>query len=102
MLVSAKGHVKRMSLSEFPVQGRGGQGVQVWKLTEDSGLVVGFTVGSEKDQVDVYSEKSKRIRLDIKALPKVTRATKGLDLGAKFVKGALFGDDEGTGGVVIC
>lgn len=102
VVVSAKGHVKRMGLDQFPVQGRGGQGVQVWKLTDDTGLVVGFTVGSDKDQVDIYSEKSKRIRLDIKALPKVTRATKGLDLGAKYVKGSLFGDDEGTGGVVIC
>ena len=102
VVVSEKGHAKRISLSEFPVQGRGGQGVQLWKLTEDTGPVVGFAVGSEKDQVDVYSEKSKRIRLDIKALPKVSRATKGLDLGAKYVKGPLFGDGEVTNGVVIC
>ncbi len=100
--VTEKGHIKRISLQEFPVQGRGGQGVQLWKLTPDTGNVVGFVVGSEKDQVDIYSAKLKRVRVDIKALPKVTRATKGLDLGAKLVKGDLFADDEATAGLVIC
>ena len=102
IVVTNKGHAKRIALSEFPVQGRGGQGVQIWKLSEDTGPVVGFAVGTEKDQVDIYSEKSKRIRLDIKSLPKVGRATKGQDLGAKYVKDSLFGEGETTSGVVIC
>lgn len=100
--VSRKGHVKRIPLSEFPLQGRGGQGVQLWKLTETTGPVVGLAVGNEKDQVDIYSEKMKRVRMDIKALPKVTRATKALDLGSKLVKGDLFGEGEPVAGVVVC
>ena len=99
--VTGKGHLKRITMDEFPVQGRGGQGVQLWKLTSETGSVVGIAVGTEKDQIDVYSEKMKRIRLDIKSLPKVTRATKGLDLGSKYVKGALFGEGESVSGVVI-
>ncbi|MHB8133869.1 MAG: DNA gyrase/topoisomerase IV subunit A [Anaerolineaceae bacterium] len=99
--VTLKGHLKCISIDEFPIQGRGGQGVQLWKITPDTGPVVGITVGTEKDQVDVFSEKMKRIRLDVKSLPKVTRATKGLNLGAKYVKGDLFGAGEFVAGVVV-
>jgi hypothetical protein len=76
--------------------------VQLWKISEDTGLVTGFAVGSEKDNVDFYSSKLKRLRLDAKALPLVTRATKGLDLGKKYVKGELFGEGESTAGLVVC
>ena len=84
------------------MQGRGGQGVQLWKLTEDSGQHSRFCGGRRKRCGGCLFRKGKRIRLDMKALAKVTRANKGYDLGRQYVKGALFGDDEGTGGVVIC
>jgi DNA gyrase subunit A len=100
--VTENGHIKRIDINDFPVQGRGGQGVQLWKVSEVTGFVTGFTVGSEKDQVEVYSTKSKRFRIDGKDLPVVTRATKGVDLGNKYVKGDLFGEGEPTAGVVIC
>ncbi len=100
--VSAKGHAKRIAIDEFPLQGRGGQGVQLWKITAETGPVTGFTVGMDKDQIDIYSSKSKRFRLDGKDLPLVTRATKGVDLGKKYVKGDLFGDGETTAGLVVC
>ena len=100
--VTENGHIKRIDINDFPVQGRGGQGVQLWKVSEVTGFVTGFTVGSEKDQVEVYSTKSKRFRIDGKDLPVVTRATKGVDLGKKYVNGDLFGEGEPTAGVVIC
>jgi len=99
--VTTKGHAKRISMDDFPVQGRGGQGVQLWKVNEITGVVTGFTVGTEKDQIDIYSAKVKRLRLDGKSLPIVTRATKGLDLGKKYAKGDLFGDGELTAGLVV-
>ncbi len=99
--VSEKGHAKRIDINDFPVQGRGGQGVQLWKINEVTGLVVGLAVGMDKDSVDFYSVKSKRLRLDGKDLPLVTRATKGTDLGKKYAKGDLFGDGEETKGLVV-
>lgn len=99
--VSANGHAKRIAIEDFPVQGRGGQGVQLWKINEDTGLISGFAVGYDKDNVDIYSSKAKRLRLDGKALPLVTRATKGLDLGKKYTKGDLFGEGESTAGLVV-
>jgi len=100
--VTANGHAKRIAIEDFPLQGRGGQGVQLWKTDEVTGLVTGFTVGSEKDNLDIYSSKSKRMRIDGKTLPVVTRAAKGLDLGKKYTKGNLFGDGEFTAGLVVC
>jgi len=100
--VTENGHIKRIDINDFPVQGRGGQGVQLWKVNEETGFITGFTVGFDKDQVEVYSTKSKRFRIDGKDLPLVTRATKGTDLGKKYVKGDLFGEGESTAGVVIC
>jgi DNA gyrase subunit A len=100
--VTQKGHLKSIAIDEFPLQGRGGQGAQLWKTTADTGRVAGIVVGGQKEQVDVYSNNMKRLRLDIKSLPKVTRATKGLDLGMKYVKGPLFAEGESVAGVVLC
>jgi DNA gyrase subunit A len=99
--VTANGHAKRIPMDEFPVTGRGGQGVQLWKINEITGLVTGLTVGTEKDQIDIYSSKAKRLRLDGKSLPIVTRATKGMDLGKKYAKGDLFAEGESTAGLVV-
>ncbi|HSM23451.1 MAG TPA: DNA topoisomerase (ATP-hydrolyzing) [Anaerolineaceae bacterium] len=100
--VTGKGHAKRVDISDFPVQGRGGQGVQLWKTNEVTGFVTGFSVGLDKDQLEIYSSKMKRLRIDGKDLPIVTRATKGVDLGKKYVKGDLFGEGESTAGLVVC
>ena len=100
--VTANGHAKRIDINDFPVQGRGGQGVQLWTITEDTRLVTGFAVGRKKIMCDFYFRKLKRLRVDGKALPLVTRATKGLDLGKKYVKGDLFGEGESTAGLVVC
>ncbi len=56
--VTENGHIKRIDINDFPVQGRGGQGVQLWKVNEETGFITGFTVGYDKDQVEVYSTKS--------------------------------------------
>ena len=81
LVISENGHLKRISLAEFPVQGRGGQGVQVWKTNETTGLVCGFDITPESADVDIYSQKGRRLRLAVKDINQVTRATKGIDLG---------------------
>ena len=99
LLVTDKGHLKRVSLEEFPLQGRGGQGVQVWKLNETTGVVIGFTTAVLSGDVDIYSQKGRRLRLAVKDINQVTRATKGIDLGARYGNGSLF-DGDPTVGVV--
>ncbi len=94
------GHVKRIPINEFPVQGRGGQGVQLWKITQATGLICGFALagaGASAD-VDFYSVRGKRLRMAVKDLPEVTRAGKGVDLRTILKTADLFGN-EGVGGV---
>jgi DNA gyrase subunit A len=100
VLVTEKAHAKRISLAEFPVQGRGGQGVQLWKLTALTGLVAGVTVAStEAGDVDIFSQRGKRLRLAIKDLPKATRAGRGIDLSATIKSEDVF-SGEPVAGVV--
>jgi DNA gyrase subunit A len=99
LAVTDRAHLKRISLEEFPIQGRGGQGVQIWKLNETTGIVIGFTTAPAAADVDIYSHKGRRLRLAVKEINQVTRATKGIDLGARYGDGNLF-DSDPTVGVV--
>ncbi len=89
-LLSERGHLKRVSLEEFPVQGRGGQGVQVWKTNPATGMLTALAVGKADVDLDILSEKGKRLRISAKDVPQATRVTKGVDLGAKYAGGELF------------
>ncbi len=104
VVVTTNSHIKRIPLTEFPTQGRGGQGVQLWKTSKETGNVAGFAIGTEKNNFDIYSDKKKRLRLDAKAIIESNRVKKGQDLNAEFGKGPLFplwdtGDE--TAGVVV-
>lgn len=100
VLVSETGQVKRIPLKEFPVQGRGGQGVQTWKLTKTSGLVRGIALlSSTAGDVDVYSERGKRLRVAAKDIPAGTRAGKAAELTTiiKSKEKSLFGGEPVAG-----
>ena len=97
VVVTEKGHVKSIPLDEFPVQGRGGQGVQSWKVTATTGLVSGFTVASSGANVDIFSPRSHRLRLSVKDLPETTRAAKGIPLTDLIKADTLFGEEPVAG-----
>ena len=98
LLVTEKGLVKRIALAEFPVQGRGGQGVQTWKVTPVTGKITGFAVTvSAVGDVDVYSTKGRRLRMGIKDIPTGTRASKGADLKDLIKSSELFGSETVAG-----
>ena len=97
ILVTEKGYIKRVKLDEFPVQGRGGQGVQSWKVNETTGFVSGFTVVEKKGDVDIFSVRMKRLRLAVKDLPESTRAAKGAKLVDTIKADTVFGDESVAG-----
>ncbi len=101
VIVSQRGYAKRVALDEFPVQGRGGQGVQCLKASPSAGGAAGFAVGAPKDHVDVFSTRNKRLRLGIDELPAAARAALGSDLGAKYAGGKLFAEDAVAGVVIL-
>ncbi len=97
VLVTEKGYIKRVKLDEFPVQGRGGQGVQSWKVNQTTGFVSGFTIVEKKADVDIFSARMKRLRLAVKDLPESTRAAKGAKLADTIKADTVFGDESVAG-----
>lgn len=98
LIVTELGQIKRITLEEFPVQGRGGQGVQIWKVTKATGQISGVTViPSVKADVDVYTDRSRRLRLAAKDIPSATRAGKGTPITDIIQSKELFGAEPVTG-----
>jgi DNA gyrase subunit A len=86
VVVSQTGFVKRVLLTEFPTQGRGGQGVQSLEITKVTGKVATATVAAgQAKSCDVLSAKGLRHRLDIASIPLADRRKRGeklIDFGA--------------------
>ncbi len=97
LLVTEQGQIKRISLDEFPVQGRGVQGVQTWKLTKANGLITGMAVADASADADLYSARGRRLRLAVKDIPLVTRATKGAEVKAIIKAADVFGTETVAG-----
>ncbi|MGD8518998.1 MAG: DNA topoisomerase 4 subunit A, partial [Anaerolineae bacterium] len=62
-VVSQKGFVKQVPLDEFPVQGRGGQGVLLLNQTKATGPVIAAGLGPAKTPVDLIDASDKRQRI---------------------------------------
>jgi len=75
VVVSQEGYVKRVPLDEFPVQGRGGQGVLLLNQTKATGPVAAVGAGPIGGSVDLISADGKRQRLD--EVPVTSRANRG-------------------------
>ncbi|MFN2227016.1 MAG: DNA gyrase subunit A, partial [Anaerolineae bacterium] len=75
IVVSKNGYVKRVPLDEFPVQGRGGQGVMLLNQTKATGPVIVTAVGTIDGSVDLIGADGKRQRLG--EVPVENRANRG-------------------------
>ncbi|MBE7473051.1 MAG: DNA topoisomerase 4 subunit A [Anaerolineales bacterium] len=94
IVVSQTGFVKRVPLTDFPLQGRGGQGVQSLEIVKPTGKVAAATIASGQAKAgDVLSAKGLRHRLALDTIPLADRRKRG----EKLVD---FGDDDTITGVV--
>jgi DNA gyrase subunit A len=102
-LLTENGWIKMVSLEEYPVKGRGSQGVQTWKVTSESGYLIDFAIGQDNSKVDIYSAGFKRLRINASTLlPASSRVAKGQDLPKKYgLLGTLFGEDRIIGVSII-
>jgi DNA gyrase subunit A len=75
VVVTKAGYIKRVPLGEFPVQGRGGQGVLLLNQTKTTGPVVAVAVGPLDSDVDLIGSAGKRQRLT--EVPTENRANRG-------------------------
>ena len=82
MLLSAteNGFGKRTEISEFPVQGRGGQGVIAIQTTERNGRTVGAIQVREEDEVMLISSSGTLVRTPVSDISIIGRNTQGVTL----------------------
>jgi DNA gyrase subunit A len=77
LLVSSDGKAKRTSLTEYPTQGRYGQGVIAIRLESSEAKIVGTCVVQGKDSVILYTGKGAAKTTRAKNAPLKGRATLG-------------------------
>jgi DNA gyrase subunit A len=83
LVVMANGFGKRTPLRSYRIQGRGGSGVKTAKITPKTGITVSsFIVNGqlEKEDLIIISDKGQVIRLPLKTVSVLGRATQGVRL----------------------
>jgi DNA gyrase subunit A len=80
LVVTDLGFGKRTAVSEFRLQGRGGYGVALVKLTEKNGNVVGIHHVHEVEQLLMVTEGGMMIRMNVDEIRRIGRATQGVRL----------------------
>jgi DNA gyrase subunit A len=82
-VLSEKGYLKRLPLSKFALQGRGGKGMQALKIAKCTGPVVAAAAGgvSRATKVDVLAMDGKRQRIPLEWIPRArSRQSRGKKL----------------------
>lgn len=81
LIISKKGIGKRTPVDLFPTQKRAGKGVKAAVLTAKTGeLQVGLLVNEKMDQAVITSKYGQIIKLPIRNIPELARATQGVIL----------------------
>lgn len=82
MTATELGYGKKTPLQEYKLQNRGGSGILTYKVTDKTGKVISAKIVSKKEKADVLlvSAAGKVIRLDVKEIPELGRATLGVKL----------------------
>ncbi|MDO8503401.1 MAG: DNA gyrase subunit A [bacterium] len=81
LVISERGLGKRTPISNFPIQKRGGIGVKIVQQTEKTGDLVGAVLVTEKvEQIIITSRAGQVIKLPLKNIPQLGRATQGVIL----------------------
>ncbi len=78
-VMGANGYGKKTKLDEYKVQGRGGSGILTMNVTSKTGpLMAAKVVTDDEEEIVAMSKKSQVIRIDIKEIPTLSRATQGV------------------------
>jgi len=79
LMVTERGYGKRVSLDDFPIQGRGGKGVHGIKLDDDSGPLVSVGIVTDQDEILITTEQ-KVIRITAGDISTYRRYARGVRL----------------------
>ncbi len=79
LVMSENGYGKKTSLKEYSAQGRGGQGVKTYKVTDKTGrLIASLLINPELEDLIAISKKGQVIRTALASVPLLSRATQGV------------------------
>ncbi|ANJ66764.1 DNA gyrase subunit A [Halothiobacillus diazotrophicus] len=74
------GYGKRTPIDDFPIQGRGGQGVIAIQTSERNGALVGAALVEDSDEVILISDAGTLVRTEVNQISSVSRNTQGVIL----------------------
>ena len=77
LAITENGFGKRTELEEYRVQNRGGRGVITYKITPKTGNIVGIRMASEDEDVMLITNSGTIIRIKVKDVSILGRATQG-------------------------
>ena len=80
LAITENGFGKRTELDEYRVQNRGGRGVITYKITPKTGNIVGIRMTKEDDDVMLITNSGTIIRINVKDVSILGRATQGVTL----------------------
>lgn len=81
LVVMEKGLGKRTPVGQFPLQKRGGKGVKAAEVTQRTGgITTALQVNEEVEQIIITSKTGQVIKLPLKNIPQLGRATQGVIL----------------------
>jgi DNA gyrase subunit A len=80
LTVSERGYGKRCEMSEYPVHGRGGQGVRALDMTDKTGKVVAAIQVQAGDEIMMISSGGSLVRTTVDEISVMSRNTQGVVL----------------------
>lgn len=80
LVVSQKGYGKRSKVSEYRITNRGGKGVKTLNVTDKTGHLVAIKEVTDSDDLMIINKSGITIRMEIKDLRVMGRATQGVKL----------------------
>ncbi|WP_297445158.1 DNA gyrase subunit A [Desulfurobacterium sp.] len=78
LIVTEKGYGKRVLISEFPIQRRGGKGVIAAKLNEKTGKIADAITLKDDENIVIVSKKGKVIKINAGSISIIGRHTRGV------------------------
>ncbi|MDR1391679.1 MAG: DNA gyrase subunit A [Clostridiales bacterium] len=82
LIVTENGFGKKVKLSDFKVQNRGGKGLRAYKISKNTGFVIGFKIVNDKDDIMLITSEGTIIRMNTENIRTIGRNT----IGAKLMK----------------
>jgi DNA gyrase subunit A len=80
LIATSKGYGKRTRFEEYPVKGRGGQGVIAIQASERNGNVIGAVAVADDDEIMLISDKGTLVRTPVAGISVIGRNTQGVRL----------------------